>query len=223
MTLLAAFSVLVRWHAKSDRLVIGTDIANRRRTELEGLAGLFVNQLVLSFDLAGEPSFRDVLRQVRRDILEAYMHQDAPFDRLVELLRQERDLSRTPLFQLKLVLQKAPAAAEGLRDLAVSTLDVPRQTAKFDLLLNLMETADGIAGQAEYSTDLFEAATIARLLAGFVLVLRSAVERPDARLSEIDAELAALDAREEERRDRERRSQFLSRARRRVLVDQTSS
>ncbi len=223
MSLLAAFAVLVHRHAESDRLVLGTDIANRRHAELEGLIGLFVNQLVLSVDLAGDPTFREILRQVRRDTLEAYMHQDAPFDRLVEMLSPERDLSRTPLFQLKLVLQNVPFAAQSLRGLSVAPLDVPRQTAKFDLLLNLMETGAGIMGQAEYSTDLFEAATIARFLDGFALVLRSVVERPDAHLREIEAELARLEARDEEQRDQERRSLSLARARRRVLVDQPVS
>jgi len=223
MTLLAAFAVLVHRQSGTDRPVLGTDIANRRHSELEGLIGLFVNQLVLSFDLSGDPTFREILRQVRRDTLEAYMHQDAPFERLVELLKPERDLSRTPLFQLKLVLQNAPAAAQGLRDLTLTSVDLPRTTAKFDLLLNLIETGEGIAGLAEYSTDLFEAATIARLLEGFTLVLRSVTERPDVRLSEIAAELARLEAQQEERRDQERRSLALGRARRRVLVDQTAS
>jgi non-ribosomal peptide synthetase component F/acyl carrier protein len=223
MVLLAAFSVLVHRSSGCDRLVLGTDIANRRHAELEGLIGLFVNQLVLSFDLSGDPTFREVLRQVRRDTLEAYLHQDAPFDRLVELLRPERDLSRTPLFQLKLVLQNAPAAAQGLLDLAIAPLDFPLRTAKFDLLLNLRETAAGIGGNAEYSTDLFEAATISRLLDAFALVLRSVTERPDARLGEIAAELARQEALEEERRDQERRSLALTRARRRVLVDQNAS
>jgi non-ribosomal peptide synthetase component F len=207
----------------SDRLAIGTDIANRRHAELEGLIGLFVNQLVLRVDLAGDPTFREILRQARRDTLDAYLHQDAPFERLVELLRPERDLSRTPLFQLKLVLQNAPFSAESLRDLRVAPFAVPQQTAKFDLLLNLVETGDGIAGNAEYSTDLFETATIARLLDGFAHVLRIVTESPDACLGEIEAELARQEAQEEEQREQERRSLALSRARRRVLVDQTVS
>ncbi len=226
MALLAAFSVVVHRYSGRDRVILGTDIANRRHAELEGLIGLFVNQLVLRVDLAGDPTFREVLRQVRRDTLEAYMHQDAPFDRLVEMLRPERDLSRTPLFQLKLMLQNATfgrVEMQSLRDLSVSGLHVPQQTAKFDLLLNLIEIGDGIGGQAEYSTDLFEAATIARLLDRFALVLRCVAEHPDARLHEIDAELARQEAQEEEQREQERRSLALSRARRRVLVDQTVS
>jgi hypothetical protein len=223
MSLFAAFAVLVRRRTGSDRPVLGTDIANRRHAELEGLLGLFVNQLVLSVDLAGDPAFRELLRRVRRDTLEAYLHQDAPFERLVEVLRPERDVSRTPLFQLKLVLQNAPFAAEGLADLRVTPVDLPGRTAKFDLLLNLTETADGgLAGHAEYSTDLFEAATVARLLDAFALVLRTAAERPDSTVGEIEEELARQDAREEERRDRERRAASLARARRRVLVDQSA-
>jgi acyl carrier protein len=219
MILIAAFAVLVHRQTGDDRPVLGTDIANRRHAELEGLLGLFVNQLVLSFDLSGDPTFREVLRRVRRDTLEAYQHQDAPFDRLVELLRPERDASRTPLFQLKLVLQNAPAAAQSLHNLQVAPLDVPQQTAKFDLLLNLIEARDGsIVGQAEYSTDLYEPATIGRLLTSFAVVLRSAAERPDAHLGEIAEEIARQEAAEEERRDQERRSRSLAKARRRVLV-----
>jgi len=223
MSFMAAFSVLVHRSTGSDRLVVGTDIANRRRGELEDLVGFFVNQLVLAFDLSGDPTFRELLQQVRRDILEAYAHQDAPFDRLVELLKPERDVSRTPLFQLKLVLQNAPFSMQSPQGLTMSPLYVHTQTAKFDLLLNLMETGDGIAGYAEYSTDLFEAATIARLLQGFERVLRIVVERPDARLREIAAELARLEAQEEEKRDQESWSRSLARTRRRVLVDQPVS
>ncbi|HKV10474.1 MAG TPA: condensation domain-containing protein, partial [Thermoanaerobaculia bacterium] len=218
MSLLAVFAVLVRQRTKKDRPVVGTDIANRTRAELEGLIGLFVNQLVLSFDLAGNPTFREVLRQVRRDTLEAYRHQDAPFDRLVELLRPERDVSRTPLFQLKLVLQNTPFAAHHLPELSVAPLEMPQRTAKFDLLLNLVETGDGLSGFAEYSTDLFEAATIARLLDDFALVLKSVAGRPDLRLREIEAELDRLELRDEEERDRERRSLSLARARSRARV-----
>jgi len=218
MVLLAAFSVAVRGAAARDRLVLGTDIANRQHAELEGLIGLFVNQLVLGVDLSEDLTFRELLRQVRRDTLEDYMHQDAPFDRLVAMLRPERDLSRTPLFQIKLVLQNAPFAALGLRKLSITPLDMPLKTAKFDLLLNLVETEEGIQGQAEYSTDLFEAPTIARFLDRFALVLRSVVERPNTHIYEMDSELAAQDARNEERRDQERRSLSLTRARRRVLA-----
>jgi acyl carrier protein len=223
MSLLAVFSVLVHHHAKKDQLVIGTDMADRTQTELEGLIGLFINQLVLSFDLSGDPTFREILRQVRRDTLEAYMHQDAPFDRLVELLRPVRDTSRTPLFQLKLVLQNAPFEEQHLQGLSVTALDLPRRTAKFDLLLNLMEAGDGITGHAEYSTDLFEAATIARFLEGFEIVLRSAVEDPDSHLRELEAKLSWLDIQAEEQRDQERRNSSLARARRRVRADQPVS
>ncbi|HSN85634.1 MAG TPA: condensation domain-containing protein, partial [Thermoanaerobaculia bacterium] len=223
MSLLAAFAVLVHQSTGADRLVLGTDIANRRHAELDGLIGLFVNQLALSFDLSGDPTFREILRQVRRDTLEAYTYQDAPFDRLVDLLSPERDLSRTPLFQLKLVLQNAPRAEQSLRDLTVAPLDLPRQSAKFDLLLNLIESGDGISGQAEYSTDLFEAATIARFLDGWTLILRIVAERPDTPLREIGSELARLQARNEEQQDQERWSNSLARKRRRVLVDHTVS
>jgi amino acid adenylation domain-containing protein len=223
MTLLAAFFVLLRSSTRKDILVAGTDIANRTRAELEGLMGLFVNQLVLRCDLADNPTFREILQRVRRETLEAYAHQDAPFDRLVEILNPVRDMSRTPLFQVKLVLQNTPFDTRRVRGLSIAPLEVPRNIVKFDLLLNLLEGRDGIAGSVEYSTGLFEASTIVRLLDGFAIVLRTVSERPDVRLGEIDSVLAGIEAQREEERDRERRSASLARARRQVVVTQPAS
>ncbi|HSF39387.1 MAG TPA: amino acid adenylation domain-containing protein [Thermoanaerobaculia bacterium] len=223
MTLLAAFFVLLRSCTRRDVLSVGTDIANRTRAELEGLMGLFVNQLVLRCDLPGDPTFREVLRRVRRETLEAYAHQDAPFDRLVEILNPVRDMSRTPLFQVKLVLQNTPFDAQPLRDLSIAPFEVPRTTVKFDLLLNLLEGKTGIVGRAEYSTDIFAAPSIARLLDGFAVILRTVSERPDARLGEIEAVLAGIEAQEEEELDKERRSVSLARARRQAVVAQPAS
>jgi len=220
MTLLSAFFVFLRSATRRDILVAGTDIANRTRAELEGLMGLFVNQLVLSCDLSGNPTFREVLRRVRRETLEAYAHQDAPFDRLVEILNPVRDMSRTPLFQVKLVLQNTPFETQKLEGLSIAPFEVPRRIVKFDLLLNLLESRNGIAGNVEYSTDLFEGPAIARLLDGFAAVLRTVSERPEARLGEIEAVLSGIAAQAEEERGRERRSASLARARRQAVVTQ---
>jgi non-ribosomal peptide synthetase component F len=171
--------------------------------------------------LAGDPTFRELVRQVRRTTLEAYAHQDAPFDKLVEALNPARDMSRTPLFQVKLVLQNASVENRVARGLAVSLFGFHNQTAKFDLLLNLSESATGLAGTLEYSTDLYERETAAALLGHFASVLRAAAERPDARLSEIAASLAERDRKVREHKSqqrRETRSQVAERVQRKAIA-----
>ncbi len=193
MTLLAAFQALLGWYARQDDIVVGTDVANRNWPETEPLIGFFVNQLVLRADLSGNPSFRALLGQVREVCLGAYAHQELPFDRLVEALNPARDLSRTPLFQVKFVLQNAPAAALEAPDLTVSATDSEHRTAKFDLLLNMMETRDTIIGALEYSTDLFEAASIARLAHLYQVLLEAITTQPDAPIGTLFEALAEAD------------------------------
>jgi acyl transferase domain-containing protein/SAM-dependent methyltransferase len=217
MVLVAGFLGLLRHHAPQDDVVVGTDVAHRTRPELEGLIGLFVNQLVLRTDLSGDPAFRDLLRRVRRVALDAFAHQDAPFDKVVEALNPPRDLSRTPLFQVKLVLQNASLAARRLKGLDVAPIEVHNGTAKFDLLLNLVESPEGIEGSLEYSTDLFAAATMARLLDNYAAVLAAIASRPEVRLSELTAELVQRDREHEEKRSQDRRSRTVSRIRRQAI------
>ncbi|HSF43790.1 MAG TPA: amino acid adenylation domain-containing protein [Thermoanaerobaculia bacterium] len=190
MVLLAAFAVILHRASGCDDLVIGTDIANRNRLETEELVGLFVNQLVLRNDLSGNPTFRELLRRVRRTTLNAYAHQDAPFDRLVEALNPVRDLGTTPLFQVKLVLQNARMPVHELTELKVSPLGVHNQTAKFDLLLNLAETGDTVSGALEYNTDLWNEASMGRLLGDFATAMAAGTARPDERLSRIEEDLS---------------------------------
>jgi amino acid adenylation domain-containing protein len=217
MALLAAFSVLLRHASGSDDLAIGTDLANRTQGATERLIGLFVNQLALRIDLSGEPTFRELLRRVRRLTLDAYAHQDAPFDKVVEALNPARDLSRTPLFQVKLVLQNTPAAARRARNLTVTPRDLDTRTAKFDLLFNLTESGPGLDVRVEYSTDLFEAPTAVSLLDGFAAVVRAAASRPDAGVSELTAELRGLDPAARRMRTQERQSQVVRRAQRKLV------
>jgi amino acid adenylation domain-containing protein len=185
MTLLAAFKVLLYRYTSQDDLIVGTPIANRNRLEIEGLIGCFVNALVLRTDLSGNPSFRDLLRRVREVCLGAYSHQDLPFDRLVEELRLKRDLSRNPLFQVMFVLQNASARAIELPGLNLSAVEGDSETAHFDLTLVVVDAEQGLTASFVYNTDLFEAATIARMLGHFQILLEALVADPEQRLSDL--------------------------------------
>jgi amino acid adenylation domain-containing protein len=185
VTLLAAFQTLLHRYTSHDDIVVGSPIAGRTRTEIEGLIGLFVNTLALRTDLSGDPSFRELLGRVREVALEAYAHQDLPFEKLVEQLQPERDLSRSPLLQVIFVLQNAPMTPLRLSGLTVTPLKVESKTAKFDLTLSLVEKTDTLTASVEYSTDLFDAATIGRMLGHFQTLLEGIVANPDQRLSDL--------------------------------------
>lgn len=185
MTLLAAFATLLHRYAGQDDIVIGTPIAGRTRVELEGLIGYFANTLVLRLNLAHDPSFRELLARVRQVTLSAYAHQDLPFERLVDALQLKRDLSYNPVFQVLFGLHNAPRRPLELTGLTWSPLEVESGTARFDLVLDLCEDSDGVRGVFEYNTDLFEAATIARLAGHFQTLLEGVVADPDRRLSRL--------------------------------------
>jgi acyl carrier protein len=185
MTLMAAFQTLLFRHSGQEEIIVGTDIANRRRKEVEGLIGFFVNQLVLRTSLAGDPTFRELLGRVREVALGAYAHQDLPFDKLVQALEPERDLSRSPLFQAKLVLQNAPHENLVLTDLSMSFIEIESGTTPFDFLLAMRDGREGLIGQLNYSTDLFDEATIVRFLERFRDILEQVADDPDARLSSL--------------------------------------
>jgi amino acid adenylation domain-containing protein len=185
MALLAAFKALLYRYTGQETLIVGTPIAGRNRVELEGLIGFFTNTLVLCTSLAGTPTFRDLLGRVREVTLGAYAHQDLPFEKLVEELRPQRDLSHNPLVQVMLVLQNAPPPEGLARHSPESALQVGSGTAKFDLTLSVVETGQGIMAAFEYNTDLFDTATIERMVNHFQVLLRGAVENPDRRISEL--------------------------------------
>ena len=193
MTLLAGFQVLLHWQSGQTDIVVGTDVANRQRTELEDLIGFFVNQLVLRTDLSGDPSFYTLLERVRDVTLDAYAHQDLPFDKLVEALNPKRDTSRSPLFQVKFVLQNAPGSALNLPDLTWEPLNIDKATAKFDWLLDMWDTGQGLYGELEYNTDLFNHSTITRLLGHFEQLLQTGVSQPEARLGHLVNHLTEAD------------------------------
>jgi len=185
MTLLAAFKTLLYRYTGQEDVVVGSPIANRNRAEIEGLIGFFVNTLVLRSDLGGTPSFRELLGRVREVALGAYAHQDMPFERLVEQLQPERDMSYNPLFQMMFVLQNAPVPDWGFSGLALSPLEVDSKTAKFDLALSLTETEQILIGAFEYNTDLFDGATIARMVGHWRILLEAVVADPDKRIYEL--------------------------------------
>ncbi len=178
MTLLAAFKVLLFRYSGQDDLLVGAPIANRS-PETERLIGFFVNTLVLRSRLAGNPSFRRLLQQIRQVTLEAYAHQDLPFEKLVEELQPVRNGSHSPLFQVMFALQNAPMPALRLGDLTLTLLDIDTHTAKFELLLDLRETAEGLQGYFEYSSDRFDAVTIERMAGHFQQLLTAIVADPD--------------------------------------------
>ena len=179
MALLAAFDVLLHRYTGQDDVLVGTVIANRNRAEIEPLIGFFVNLLVMRADVSGDPSFAELLQRVRDTALGAYAHQDLPFEKLVEELQPERDMSRAPLFQATLVLQNAPEQELELPGLTLSAEPVDYSIVKYDLSLDLGEIDGRIAGALVYNVDLFEAHTIERLTRHFGSLLTGIVQQPE--------------------------------------------
>jgi amino acid adenylation domain-containing protein len=185
MILLAVFKTLLYRYTEQADIVIGSPIANRNQFEIEGLIGFFVNTLALRTSLQGNPAFSELLQRVQQTALGAYEHQDVPFERLVEALELERNLSHAPLFQVMFGLQQAQVEKLALPGLTISPLKIERGTAKFDLTLAMMETAQGLSGEWEYNTDLFDAATIRRMMGHFLTLLEAIATNPRQRISEL--------------------------------------
>lgn len=185
VTLLSAFQTLLLHYTGQEDLPVGSLVANRSHSELEKLIGFFVNTLVLRTDLSGTPSFRELMQRVRSVTLDAYAHQSLPFEQLVQALHPDRDLNQNPLVQVVFNLQNTPTTVWDVPDLTLTSVPLDNQTAKFDLLLELTETPTGLTGFFEYSTDLFEAGTIARMLANFQTLLEAIVANPDQAIAEM--------------------------------------
>ena len=193
MILLATFKVLLMRYSGQEDILVGTSNGNRSRVELEKMLGFFVNTQVLRTDLSGDPTFQEALRRVRQVTLGAYAHQDVPFEKLVEELQPERDLSISPLFQVMFIIQNTPLEAHAKLvpvnaqyKEAAAQMTIEVGVAKFDLTLYVIETGAGLEGNIEYNTDLFDASTVARLVDGFERLLRSIASNPQRRLSELD-------------------------------------
>ncbi|MEQ1845417.1 MAG: condensation domain-containing protein, partial [Nitrospira sp.] len=185
MTLAAAFTVLLARYSGQRDICLGTPIANRTRAELEPLIGFFVNTLVLRTQIDPTQPFLTLLEHVRTTALNAYAHQDIPFEHVVEVLNPERQLSHTPLFQVMLILQNVPMDTLALPGLTLSSLPAESTTAKFDLTVDLVEEDGELSGTVDYSTDLFEAATIERLMNHYIRLLEAIVAEPTTRVNEL--------------------------------------
>ncbi|HEX7182936.1 MAG TPA: amino acid adenylation domain-containing protein [Thermoanaerobaculia bacterium] len=184
MVSLSAFTALLARYTGLDDVAVGTPVANRRRIEVERSIGLFANTLVLRAAVAADQTFAELVSQVRETTLDAFAHQDLPFERLVQELAPERSLGRSPLFQILFALRSAPPRYRP-GGLEMRPLEVDTGTAKFDLGLFVIETADGLKVAAEYSLDLFDRARIERLLSHLATLLAAAVSHPELRVSEL--------------------------------------
>ena len=197
MTLLAGFQILLNRYSGQEDIVVGADVANRNRSEIEGLIGFFVNMLVMRLDLSGNPTFREVLRRVREMTLDAITHQDVPFEKLVEELQPKRDLSRSPLFQGAFVLQNTPDETIEISGLTMCPMDLPAGSSKFDMVLSMTEEPERCTGFVEYNTDLFDANTIVRFVRHYENVLRQMSAGPDQTIEDFrlleDDETKGLD------------------------------
>ncbi|HEY0735446.1 MAG TPA: amino acid adenylation domain-containing protein [Herpetosiphonaceae bacterium] len=185
MTLLAAFQVLLSRYSGQLDLAVGSPIANRDLVEVEPLIGFFINTLILRADLSGNPRFCDLLIQTRDRTLDAYAHQNVPFEQLVEVLRPERDPSRPPLFQVMFALQNLPQGEHELPDLTITPLRPDGGASKFDMMVGMSATPMGLRGNIEYSTDLFDRETILRMARHFAVLLDGIGAAPERRIAEL--------------------------------------
>ncbi|TRW90814.1 non-ribosomal peptide synthetase [Candidatus Methylobacter oryzae] len=195
MTLLSAFTVLLFRYSGQTDIVVGCPIANRTQSQTEHLIGFFVNTLALRMQIDADQAFSDLLNQVRKTALEAYSHQDIPFEALVEKINPSRSLSHSPLFQVMFVLQNAPEAALELSDLQITPVESEHATAKFDLTLSVEEQGGTLVCNWEYNTDLFRQETIALMSEHFQVLLEGIVSGPEQSL----AGLPLLTAAEQQR------------------------
>jgi amino acid adenylation domain-containing protein len=185
MVLLAAYQTLLHRYTGQDDLLTGSPVAGRTRREVEGLIGIFINMLAIRVDLSGNPPFSEALRRVRQTVLEAFAHQDVPFDKLVEELQPERDINRSPLFNTVIGYVNAKLEPLTLPGLTLKPLDVDNERAKFDLTLNFIPEAGGLTALLEYNADLFEHASIERMAGHLLNLLHGIAEHPEKRLSDL--------------------------------------
>lgn len=185
MTLLTAFKILLYRYTEQTDIIIGTPIANRNRSEIEKLIGFFVNTLVLRTDLSGNPTFDELLLRVREVALEAYVHQDIPFEKIVEKLKPERNADVSPLFQVMFSFQNIQENIMKLPELTLKKIEVHNESAKFDLDLAVEENKDGLYALIEYKTDLFDEKAIQSMCEDYQKILENIIKNPQQRISSI--------------------------------------
>ncbi|HYC28527.1 MAG TPA: condensation domain-containing protein, partial [Chitinophagaceae bacterium] len=187
MTMLAAFKVLLHRYSGQEDICVGSPIAGRQQQETEGLIGFFINSLVLRSHLTGDMQFSELLQQVRSTTLEAYDHQEAPFEKVVEAVVKDRDMSRSPLFQVMFVLQNTPNAPElRLGEAELVEEGARHNTAKYDINISITEFATGLRVSMEYRTDLFERETMLRMAEHYTMLLRSVVASPEQKIGSLN-------------------------------------
>lgn len=218
MTLLAAYGVLLSRYSGHKQVLIGTPFAGRQQPETEALVGLFVNTLALKLDMSADPTFVELVRQARESFFAAHDHQEMPFERLVEALAPDRDLSRSPIFQVMFAMQTTGVSVDRISGLEFDPVFVDSGItgARYDLTVSMIDHEEYLQGVFEYDTDLFDRATIQRVIEHYRRLLEAAAENPDARVSELvmmtegeERELAKFNATDWEHADFERRAHEL--------------
>lgn len=185
MLSLATFQTLLCRYSGQEDISVGSPISGRKRIETEGLIGFFTNTLVLRTNLAGDPTFRELLVRVRDIALKAYAHQDLPFEKLVDGLQLNRSLSHSPLFQVMFIFQRSALRPFETGGLKWTPEILDSGTSKFDLTLSLEESGEDISGFVEFDTALFEQSTITRLLGHYQTLLEAITIHPDERISQL--------------------------------------
>ncbi len=185
MTLLAAFQCLLYRYTEHDDVAVGSLIANRNQIQIERLIGMFANTIVLRTDLSGDPTFCELLRRVRQVTLDAYRNQDLPIEQILRVFQLPRSLDRSSLFQIMFILQSASSRSPALPGLSMRFVDADPGIARFDLMLELVDADERLSGWLEYDTDLFEAATIARMATHLRTLLEAIVTNPEERISRL--------------------------------------
>jgi amino acid adenylation domain-containing protein len=199
MTMLAAFDVLLSYYTTQNDIVVGTNTANRNGGETEGLIGFFANQLVLRQSLSDELTFRELLKRVRQVALDAYIHQDIPFDKVAATVQTEHGREGLPLFHIKFDLLQEAMATRQLSGVTISAMDIGVAAARYELHLMLTDSAEQLGGSWLYRSDSFSAAMISRMSEHYQSLLQHILVNPDARLIELTSALAEADRREQAR------------------------
>jgi hypothetical protein len=208
MTLLAAFEILLHYYSHQEEIVVGIDVANRNRAETERLIGFFVNQLVLRVSIAESLTFQEFLQRVKSATLDAYSHQDLPFDLLVTNLNPKRSLNSSPFFQVKVVLESIHPTSFDFPELTINPLPNPTIQTQLDLILRIKETSQGIVANFEYSTDLFAEYTITKMMNNWQEILDKVVTQTDLKLNELLNHLKIFDLQQDTHKKVKHKQEF---------------